>query len=186
MTPVVRELAGGDRRSIGKSNSVVRKVLREPARFAEIIAALGDDDLLVRVRCADVAEKVSLKHPLWLRPYKRRLFALADRADEQELRWHLAQMLPRLELDRRERQRAEAIMHRYLDDKSRIVQTFALQALADLAMTDATLQRRIRPLIETLALTGSPAVRARARKLIGALKPSRGRARFPSSTDERS
>jgi len=167
MSAFVRALAGGDRRSIGKANSVVRAVLREPQRFAEIIDGLSDDDPLARMRCADVAEKVSLQHPEWLRPYKRRLLALADRAAEQELRWHLAQMLPRLDLDRTQRRRAAAIMRGYLHDKSRIVQTFALQALADLATTDAALRRSVRPLIETLARTGSPAVRARARKLIG-------------------
>lgn len=170
MNTLAHELAGGDRRSIGRSNSVVHKVLREPALFAEIIAGLGDDNPLVRMRCADVAEKVSLQHPQWLRPYKRRLFALADRATEQELRWHLAQMLPRLDLDPQERRRVEALMRRYLADKSRIVQTFALQALADLATTDASIRRRVRPLIETLARTGSPAVCARARKLLHGLK----------------
>jgi len=172
MSTLARALAGGDRRSIGKSSSVVRRVLREPERFVEIIDGLCDDDPLVRMRCADVAEKVSLKRPEWLRPHKRRLLALAAHVAEQELRWHLAQMLPRLDLDRSERRRAEALMRGYLDDKSRIAQTFALQALADLAIGDAALRRRLLPLIEQLARTGSPAVRARARKLIGALKPS--------------
>jgi hypothetical protein len=51
MNALAHGLMGGDRRSIGKSNSVVRKVLREPARFAEIIAGLGDDNPLVRMRC---------------------------------------------------------------------------------------------------------------------------------------
>jgi hypothetical protein len=166
MSALTQQLAGGDRRSIGKSNGVVRKVLREPACFAEIIAGLGDDDPLVRMRCADVAEKVSLRNPLWLRPHKRSLIALAGRTVEQEIRWHLAQMLPRLDLDRQERRRVALLMRRYLTDKSRIVQTFAMQALAELAATDASLRRRVRPLIETLGRTGSPAVRARARKLM--------------------
>jgi hypothetical protein len=54
MNALAHELTGGDRRSIGKSNRVVHKVLREPARFAEIIAGLGDSNPLVRMRCADV------------------------------------------------------------------------------------------------------------------------------------
>jgi hypothetical protein len=173
MPALLRALTGGDRRSIGKANAVVRKVLRKPERLAEIIDGLCDDDPLVRMRCADVAEKVSLKHPQWLRPYKRRLLALASLAVEQELRWHLAQMLPRLALDRAERRAVEATMRSYLKDKSRIVQAFALQALADLAIDDAALRRRVRPLIEKLAQTGSPAVRARARKLMdGRLTPA--------------
>jgi len=99
MSPLPDELTGGDRRSIGKSNAVVRKLLRDPARFKEIIAGFSHDDPLVRMRCADVAEKVSLKHPQWLQPYKRKLLQLAAHSAEQEMRWHLAQMVPRLGLD---------------------------------------------------------------------------------------
>lgn len=167
MSALLRALAGGDRRSIGKSTLVVRAIGREPARFAEIIDGLTSDDPLIRMRCADVAEKVSRARPEWLRPHKRRLLALAGRAVEKELRWHFAQMLPRLPLGGRERLRAAAILFAFLGDDSRIVKTFAMQALADLARGDPALRRQVLPLIEALGRTGSPAMRARARKLIG-------------------
>ena len=169
ISALLSELTGGDRRSIGRSNVVVRMLLRDPARFEEIIAGLSDDDPLVRMRCADVAEKVSLKHPEWLRPHKRKILRLAALAAEQEMRWHLAQMVPRLTLDRGERRRAEAIMLGYLDDRSRIVKTFAMQALFDLAIDDKAQRQRFVPLFNELARSGSPAMRARARKLIRAL-----------------
>jgi hypothetical protein len=171
MSTLLSELTGGDRRSIGRSNSVVRNLLRDPARFKEIIAGLSHDDPLVRMRCADVAEKVSLKHPEWLRPHKRKLLQLAARSCEKEMRWHLAQMVPRLKLDRDQRRRAEAIMLLYLDDRSRIVKTFAMQALFDLAVDDKARRQRLVPLFNDLARAGGPAMRARARKLIRALTP---------------
>jgi hypothetical protein len=172
MRTLASELAGGDRRSIGKSSVVVGEVLRHPSHFAEIIAGLTHDDLLVRIRCADVAEKISLRHPEWLEPYKHELLGLAKNSTEQELRWHLAQMLPRLKLDSPERRQTEAILLSYLEDKSRIVQTFALQALADLSAGDSEFRRRVMLLIGELHRRGSPAVRARARKLLLVLKPS--------------
>lgn len=172
MSNLVRELSGGDRRSIGRSDAVVRKVLSAPARFAEIIDSLTDDDPLIRMRCADVAEKVSGRHPDWLQPHKRKLLELAAISIEQEVRWHLAQMLPRLDLNRREQRRAAAILFDYLKDRSRIVQAFALQALTDLSTDDAELRRRVLPLIDELRHSGSPAVRARARKLVSAPKGS--------------
>jgi hypothetical protein len=165
MSRLAERLAGGDRRSIGGANAVVLDVMREPFRFAEIIDGLTNLDRLIRMRCADVAEKVSSRHPDWLQPHKGRLLELAEVAEEQELRWHLAQMLPRLGLDRRQRRRAEAVLIEYLKDESRIVQAFALQALADLAAHDVKLRQRVLPLIEQMEATGSPAVRARARKL---------------------
>ena len=171
MSALVRELSGGDRRSIGRSNIVVSKVFRDPSRFAEIVDGLSDADPLVRMRCADVAEKVSLAHPEWLRSHKRKLLRLAACSVEPEMRWHLAQMVPRLKLTRDERRGTQAILLRYLDDKSIIVKTFAMQALFELAARDPVLRRRILPLLRDAVRTGSPAMRARARKLINILKP---------------
>jgi hypothetical protein len=65
--------------------------------------------------------------------YKRRLLELAATSIEKEVRWHLAQMLPRLNLERTDLRRIAEIMFGYLNDGSRIVKTFAMQALADLA-----------------------------------------------------
>jgi 23S rRNA (uridine2552-2'-O)-methyltransferase len=62
--------------------------------------------------------------------------ALSGRA--QELRWHLAQMLPRLGL------RGAALMRSYLADPSRIVRAFALTALALFAEEDADLRPAVR------------------------------------------
>lgn len=169
MNCLVHKLRGGDRRSIGNSNAVVGKVLRNPARFAEIIDGLTHDDPLVRMRCADVAEKVSLRHPDWLQPHSGRLLTLAARSQEQEVRWHLAQMLPRLDLTRTRRRQAETILLGYLDDESRIVKTFAMQALADFAIKDLAFRRRLLPLLGRLGKSGSPAMRARARKLLASL-----------------
>lgn len=166
MSRLLAALAGGDRRSIGRSGAVVRQVLADPARFAEIVGGLSDADPIVRLRCADAAEKVSLVHPGWLAPHKQALLDLAMVSVEPAVRWHLAQMLPRLQLDRRQRRRVVVALYRYLDDPSRIVKTFAMQALADLAGSDDALRRELLPRVEEMARTGSPAMRARARKLL--------------------
>ena len=166
MNRLLLELTGGDRRSIGKSNLVARKVLDDPLCFAVIIGGLHHGDPLVRMRCADVTEKVSLAHPEWLAPYKQTLLDLAAKSPEQELRWHLAQMLPRLNLDHKDQRQVVTIMDGYLDDKSSIVKTSAMQALADIAINDVALRRKLLPLFTGIARKGSPAMRARARKLI--------------------
>jgi len=94
------ELKGGDRRSIGQSNDVTALVLRRPALFPQLIAGLRHSDPLIRMRAADAAEKVTLQRPDLLQPFKAKLMQLLDEATEQELRWHLAQMLPRLRLSK--------------------------------------------------------------------------------------
>jgi HEAT repeat protein len=56
---------------------------------------------------------------------------------QKEVRWHVAQLLPRLALTPRQQTQAVALLRGLLDDGSRIVRTFAMQALADLARPPA-------------------------------------------------
>ena len=163
---VLRMLGGGDRRSIGRSNRVVAIIRRHPILFPALIDGMHHADELVRMRAADAVEKLTVTNPEWLQPFKARLIKLAARATQQELRWHLAQVLPRLELSRRDREIVVEVCRRYLQDKSRIVKTFAMQSLADLAKQDPRLMNSIRPLIASLTRTGSPSMKSRGRKLL--------------------
>src|SRR5215472_1778179 len=163
-------LGGGDRRSIGRSNEVVKLVLRTPRRFAELIQCLWSDDPILRMRAADAAEKVSGHKPELLKPYKAELLGLLAETEQIELRWHLAQMIPRLALTQSENQRVIETLQIYLKDQSSIVRTFALQALADLSRSDAGLRSRARGILEESMATGSAAMKARARKLLKEMK----------------
>lgn len=91
-------LAGGDRRSIGKAESVTAIVARSPRRFAELWACLGDPDSLVRMRAADAAEKVTRAAPELLADVKGELLDGALDDGTREVRWHLIAMTPRLPL----------------------------------------------------------------------------------------
>ena len=163
--PFSRVLQGGDGRSIGNSNQVVASVLRDARRLPELIECLWSDDPIVRMRAADAAEKVSVKRPELLYPFKAELLGLADEATQSELRWHLALMLPRLSLSSVERDRARSTLQRYLSDRSSIVKTFALQGMAELAGDDAA-KREIIELLEKACRNGTPAMKARSRKLL--------------------
>ena len=71
MHSILRMLEGGDRRSIGRSDEVVAMVLACPGLFGTLISGIALADPLIRMRCADAAEKISALHPDWLHPYKR-------------------------------------------------------------------------------------------------------------------
>jgi hypothetical protein len=159
-------LKGGDRRSIGRSNQMVKLVLRSPRRFAELIQCLWNDDPIVRMRAADAAEKISVVQPELLKPYKTELLGLLAEAEQIELRWHLAQMIPRLPLTQEERRRAAEPFQLHLEDRSSIVRTFALQALTELSRSDDKLRPRIKELLEQSIVTGTAAMKARARRLL--------------------
>jgi hypothetical protein len=162
-------LEGTDRRSIGRANEVAALVLREPRRFPELIGYLWSDDGVMRMRAADAAEEISAQNPALLRRFKAELLGLLLEAEQKELRWHLAQMIPRLPLTKKERQRAAEGLRPYLKDTSSIVKTFALKGLTELAAVDRNLLPEIKELLEAAERAGTPAMRARARKLLKTL-----------------
>jgi hypothetical protein len=166
MSTILKELLGTDLRSIGRSDAVARKIAVAPELFAEVFAAQLAPEPALRMRAADAVEKASREHPELLRPFKRRLLRAVALVDQQEVRWHVAQMLPRLELTAHERDLAVAILFDYLEHHSSILKTFSMQALADLALADPALRERVLPVIEFLTRTGTPAMRARGRKLL--------------------
>lgn len=164
-------LQGTDKRSIGRSDEVARLVLKQQHRFPELIKCLWNDNSILRMRAADAAEKVSGQKPRLLDRYKAELLGLLAEAEQIELRWHLAAMVTRLRLTPRERHRAVAALQHYLDDRSSIVKTFTLQALSDLARNDANLRPQVKQLLKESLRSGTPAMKARARKLLNEHQP---------------
>jgi len=163
-------LEGGTRRTIGRSDEVAALVSAEPVLFPELIDGLWSDNPLVRMRASDAAEKITRKQPELLQPYKKELLSLMAEAHEQELRWHLAAMIPRLKLSVKERYTAINTLVYYLEDRSSIVKTFALQGLADLARNDSSLRTRVVDILREAARNGTPAMKARSRKLLAQLE----------------
>jgi hypothetical protein len=163
---LTEKLAGGDRRSIGRSNEVVADVLRNPSLFDLLFDGMLDNDPIVRMRAADATEKITAERPALLQPYKKELLRKIAWLEQQEIRWHVAQMLPRLTLTKTERAATEAILSTYLEDKSSIVRTFAMQALAELAEDDPRFKRKVVCWLEQLTRTGTAAMKSRGRKLL--------------------
>jgi len=151
---------------IGRADEVAELVSREPKFFAQLIAGLWSEDALVRMRAADAAEKVTRERGDLLQPYKRELLGLLSEARQQELRWHLAVMVPRLALTAKERLAAVAALNHYLEDRSSIVKTFALQGLAELAQEEPSMRPRVVEILREASRRGTPAMKARSRKLM--------------------
>jgi hypothetical protein len=170
LEPILIKLAGTDRRSIGDSNKVLSEVFSDPKLFDIIFKGMSCDDPILRMRCADVVEKVSAQHPEYLVPYKRKLINKVSKINQQEVRWHVAQLFSRLELTNNDRKEVLKILSDYLKDKSKIVKTFSMQALADIAEQDENLKPGIIQKLETLTQEGSPAMKNRGRKLLLKLK----------------
>src|SRR5579862_1095237 len=161
---------------IGRVRQVADLIGRQPRRAERLIELLWDDDPGVASRAADVLERVSA-HPSpalmrILNKYKEALFGLLPDSRFIKLRWNLAFVLPRLSLTLPEARRAAAILYTFLDDRSSIVKTAALQALADLTRHDPESLPAVLDLLRVQGRSGTPAMRARSRRLIQRLDPA--------------
>ncbi len=121
---------------------------------------------MIRMRAADAAEKISYDKPKLLQPFKSEILGLAGESRQQEVLWHMALMIPRLRLTPQERQRAVERLKEYLQVRSSIVKTHALQGLWELAGADDELRSDVTEFLETASRNGTAAMKARARKLL--------------------
>lgn len=150
-------------------------VQARPARAPRLLELLWDDDPGVANRAASVLERISRDpSPTLCRvlaDFKEALLGLLSDARFIKLRWNLAFSIPRLPLTPAEARRAAAILHTYLDDKSSIVKTAALQGMADLTRHDPDSLPDVLDLLRMHGRSGTPAMRARSRHLLQRLDP---------------
>ena len=168
--PIREMLSGGDLRSIGRVPEVLGVMEKDPERMSELVRCLESGDPVVRSRAADALEKVTAKRPGLLEQFREVLLREAAGSAQQEVRWHMAQMLPRLPLTRRQIQDVFSLLRSYLRDRSVIVQVSALQAMFELSLKNPSLRGPVRELVEGTCQAVTPALRARGRKLLSLLK----------------
>ena len=158
-------LTGGDLRSIGKSNAIVLKVQNQDY-FDELFKCLFHKDRLVVMRAADAIEKITLQHPAYLSKYKNVLLELCDAAKNKELKWHLALLIPRLNLSGKEIEIVWRILSGWVSDKeeSKIVRVNSIQALYDLAGKETKYVKDLQTLLFKIQKENVPSLNARIKK----------------------
>ena len=175
MHPLLHTLSRGDRRSVGESNRAVLAVLECPELIGVLFQGLETPDPILRMRCADAIEKVTANRPELLLPFKKTILNRLSKLEQQEVRWHVAPMLARLPLTEAEEVTVVNVLLGYTNDRSSIVKTLSMQALADIALRSHRLLPEIKQHIEELSIIGTPAMKARSKKLLKSLaKESHG------------
>ena len=166
MMEYVTTLSGGDLRSIGKSNTVVRTIKTQKA-FDNLFKLLSHKDRKVVMRAADAIEKISISNPHFIFKYKTQFLQLLHDADNKELKWHLAQIIPRLPLKDPELQKTFKTLSDWLfnEAESKIVRVNSLQAIADLSANDPELRKKFLKLISHHSFT-APSLQVRLKKIV--------------------
>ncbi len=170
MADILDKLRGGDLRSIGQANEVVQEIEKNAALFGKVFSGLYDRDPVVRMRSADVIEKVTLNKPELLSGYTSRVISILASAEQQEICWHMAQVAPRLDCTADEENEIIEALKRYLSHKSKIVIVSAMESLTIFAEKNSSILYEVIEIIKIQKENGSPAVQSRGRKLLHRLK----------------
>lgn len=166
MNRLLDQLSGGDLRSIGNANAVVKQV-RSQIQFDKLLEGLFHSDRLIVMRAADAIEKISQKERRYLLPHKRRLLGLLNSAVEKELKWHVALLVPRLPLTASELKKARTTLTCWALDKSesRIVRVNSIQGLFGLLERSPGQRRGFHRTLAQLEREAVPSITARIRRL---------------------
>jgi hypothetical protein len=163
--------------SLGRVPELVALVAARPALSKRLIEYLWDDDQGVAQRAADVLERVTRKPSpavdRALAEAKEALLGLLAEAGPKKLRWNLALLMGRLPLTAPEARRAAQTLQSWLGDSSSIVKTAALQGLSDLTRHDPALQPAVLDVLRVHGRSGTAAMSARSRLLLGRLEKRR-------------
>jgi hypothetical protein len=166
MSSMPNKLTDGDLRSIGDVKSAIIGVTNQKT-FDELFAGLFDSERIITMRSADAIEKITIAHPAYLTPHKIELLELLQSAKNIELKWHLAQLMPRLKLSEKETGLVWNILTHWANDKkeSRIVRVNSLQALFDIQKEHPKLKKDLTDTISTLERENILSITARIKKL---------------------
>lgn len=163
--------ANTDMRSIAGSEEAVKLVLHGPFASADLIDAVKTGDKHVRARAMDALQKIAAKKPSAVEQHIPDLLTWIADISQQEVQWHVAQILPLYTLTVSQQQRAAVIYRNYLTSPSTIVKTWALDALVKLAQANNDYVPEAEQALNDALIHGSPAMKARARALADSLPP---------------
>jgi hypothetical protein len=165
------QLTGGNRTSIGEAQAVIQEILISPNKLKEIYALFFDSDPVVAMRSSYVAMRVAELNPVSVKPFKKSLLSNLEKFQQQEVRWHIPQLLNHLSLVPTEKKKAySTIMNWAETDKSKIVAYYALQSAANFAETDPNLLEDFIPRLKKLNKSGAKSVSNRCKKIAKQLK----------------
>jgi hypothetical protein len=163
----IREkLTGGTRTSVGSSDEVIQKLLKNSAGLSVIYDLFLDEDPVVAMRASYVAMKVAEQKPDSVAPFAKELLKNLNLYTQQEVRWHIPQLLAHLKLTSAQKRKAyEVLMEWSETDKSKIVGYYCLQTAANFAEEDDKLLEDFIPRLKKINKTGAKSIQNRSKKI---------------------
>jgi hypothetical protein len=144
----------------------------------QLVQALSTNNPEQRVRAADVARRITEKDDAFLIAHAAELaLILAETPiSESRTRWHLGLVVARSARTQQQIRLAAEILWQLSEDKSNVVRASAVEGLGLLARRDPALRNGIEPFLHQAQITGTPAMRVRARNALCWLQTSDSKA----------
>jgi len=163
----VREkLTGGTRTSVGSADEVIQKLLKNSAGLPAIYDLFLDEDPVVAMRASYVAMKVAEQKPDSVEPFAKDLLRNLNLYTQQEVRWHIPQLLAHLNLSLTQRRKAYEVLMQWSEtDKSKIVGYYSLQTAANFAETDDKILQDFIPRLKKANKLGAKSIQNRCKKI---------------------
>jgi hypothetical protein len=134
----------------------------------ELVDALSTTDPEQRVRAADVARRIAEKDAGFLVAHAAELAVILAEIpiSASRTRWHLGLVVARSARTSSDIRLAAEVLWQLADDKSNVVRPSAVEGLGLLARRDPALRSSVEPFLHQALITGTPAMRVRARNAL--------------------
>lgn len=166
MSKYLNQLSGGDLRSIAQANNVVAFVSSQED-FDELFSEIQNPERKVVMRAADAIEKISINNPEYLQKHTTDILALCQKATDKELKWHLALLVSRINLNNAAFEKTWATLTNWAinQHESKIVRVNSIQGLYQLLMQKPELQHNFDLILTELEKENIASIKARIKKL---------------------
>ncbi len=150
-----------------KTNNTVIEAVTDQKSFDELFGLIFHHERPLVIRAIGAVEKITAKNSDYLRPHKTQLLSVLKSAGHKELKWHIPQLMTRIDLEKDELAEVLHILTYWARNKneSKIARVNSLQGLFDLSQQHAELKDNVRETIALLEHEIIPSIQARIRKL---------------------
>lgn len=163
MNSILEWLIGGDLRSDGAANEVVKAVLNDHQLITEIFHGLEDPRDVVRGRSADALEKIGRELPSLINPQLEKIVQILSADPVPMVRWHLAMLLGHLAATHDKHAVIYNSLVDRLGDESVFTVSWTIVSLCILARLNPVYADSVIREVQSLARHPSKAVQTRVR-----------------------
>jgi len=159
-------LTGDDLRSLGNSSEIISKITDQKT-FDKLFKYLFNNNRATVMKTIDVIEKVTLENSKYLQKHKVEIINLSNDTENIELKWHLAQLLGRLEYTNIEIKNVWGILKKWTLDKTegKIVRVNSLETLYGITKLERIYSNEFDEIIKSIKKENIPSINARIKKL---------------------